>query len=39
MKKKYYQKPYNKFQKMSEYIQTKNSLQCRSHHQKMLKKY
>lgn len=34
-----FRKPYNKFKKMSEYITTKDSFQCRSHHQKMIKKY
>jgi len=39
MKKTLFRKPYNKFKKMSEYVTSKDSFQCRSHHQKMMKKY
>lgn len=39
MKKTQFRKPYNKFKRMSEYVTSKDSFQCRSHHQKMMKKY
>ena len=39
MKKTHFRKPYNKFKKMAEYVTSKDSFQCRSHHQKMVKKF
>jgi len=39
MKRTSFKKSYNKFQKMAEHVASKNSYQCRSHHQKMMLKY